>query len=129
MATLAKDIYYSYPQYHTSLDNLNFVNGQQIMETLLLYMEIIDVIEARRIFVRIEPHGEPMLSRHGLYEIFGGALLPRAKFSQLDLVLWILFLSDGSQSSVDIARNLEVEPNDVLKTCELLVSRNILREI
>lgn len=129
MATLAKDIYYSYPQYHTSLDNLNFVNGEQIMETLLLYMEIIDAIEARRIFVRTEPHGEPMLSRHGLYEIFGGALLPRAKFSQLDLVLWILFLSDGSKSSVDIARTLEVEPDDVLKTCELLVSRNVLREV
>ena len=67
MATLAKDIYYSYPQYHTSLDNLDFVNGEQIAETFILYTKIIDEIEKRRVFVRTEPHGEPMLSRHDLY--------------------------------------------------------------
>jgi len=30
MATVCKDRYYEYPQYHTSLDDLSFVNGRQI---------------------------------------------------------------------------------------------------
>lgn len=103
MATLAKDIYYSYPQYHTSLDNLDFVNGKQIAETFVLYTKIIDEIEKRRVFLRTEPHGEPMLSRHDLYNLFGGALLPGSDVSELDLVLGLLFHTDGRLSTADIA--------------------------
>jgi aminopeptidase-like protein len=129
MATLAKDMYYTYPQYHTSLDNLDFVTGSQIAETLLLYTQIIDEIESRRVYERSDPHGEPMLSQHGLYEIFGGALLPNLKIANLDLVLWILFLTDGVKSTSDIASQLKLEPDQVLEVCELLTSKNLLKAV
>jgi len=129
MATLAKDMYYTYPQYHTSLDNLDFVTGSQIAETLLLYTQIIDAIESRSVYERSDPHGEPMLSQHGLYEIFGGALLPNLKIANLDLVLWILFLTDGVKSTSDIASQLKLKPDQVLEVCELLTSKNLLKAV
>ena len=129
MATLAKDMYYTYPQYHTSLDNLDFVTGSQIAETFFLYAEIIDEIESRQVYERIDPHGEPMLSQHGLYEIFGGALLPNLKIANLDLVLWILFLSDGKKSTQDIAGQLKIEPDQVLEVSELLALKNLLKAV
>ena len=129
MATLAKDMYYTYPQYHTSLDNLDFVTGSQIAETFFLYAEIIDEIESRRVFERTDPHGEPMLSQHGLYEIFGGALLPNSKIANLDLVLWILFLSDGKKSTQDIAGQLNIEPDQVLEVSQLLALKNLLKAV
>jgi len=129
MATLAKDIYYSYPQYHTSLDNLDFVNGEQIAETFILYTKIIDEIEKRRVFVRTEPHGEPMLSRHDLYNLFGGALLPGSDISELDLVLGLLFHTDGQLSTSDIAVVMNQNENLVLETSLMLTSKNLLLEI
>lgn len=129
MATLAKDMYYTYPQYHTSLDNLDFVTGSQIAETFFLYTEIIDEIENRQVFERTDPHGEPMLSQHGLYEIFGGALIPNSKIANLDLVLWILFLSDGKKSTQDIAGQLKIESHIVLEMSHLLVSKSLLRVV
>ena len=129
MATLAKDIYYSYPQYHTSLDNLDFVNGEQIAETFILYTKIIDEIEKRRVFVRTEPHGEPMLSRHDLYNLFGGALLPGSDISELDLVLGLLFHTDGQLSTSDIAVIMNQNENLILETSLMLTSKNLLLEI
>jgi aminopeptidase-like protein len=70
-----------------------------------------------------------MLSQHGLYEIFGGALLPNLKIANLDLVLWILFLTDGIKSTSDIASQLKLEPDQVLEVCELLTSKNLLKAV
>ena len=92
-------------------------------------MQVIDEIEKLKIYERVEPHGEPMLSKHGLYEIFGGSLLPDLKIAHLDLVLSVLFLSDGLLPTTDIAARLKVEESDIEKVCQLLVSKNMLKEI
>jgi aminopeptidase-like protein len=129
MTTLAKDIYYTYPQYHTSLDNLDFVNGRQIAETFDLYVQIIEEIEKLKIYERVNPHGEPMLSKHGLYEIFGGSLLPNSNIANLDLVLSVLFMSDGLLPVSEIATNLKVDLKSIEDVCQILVTKNMLREI
>lgn len=129
MTTLAKDIYYTYPQYHTSLDNLDFVNGWQIAETFELYVQIIEEIEKLKIYERVDPHGEPMLSQHGLYEIFGGSLLPTSNIANLDLVLSVLFLSDGLLPISEIATSLKADIKSIEEICQVLVAKNMLREI
>jgi aminopeptidase-like protein len=129
MTTLAKDIYYTYPQYHTSLDNLDFVNGRQIAETFDLYVKVIEEIEKLKIYERVNPHGEPMLSKHGLYEIFGGSLLPNSNIADLDLVLSVLFLSDGLLPTSEIATTLKVDLKSIEDVCQILVTKNMLREI
>ena len=129
MITIAKDIYYSYKEYHSSLDNLDFVNGLQIAETFALYVDLIQELEDRRVFVRCEPRGEPMLSKHNLYDVIGGSLLPNSKFTKLDLALWVLFLCDGNVSICDIATRLEVGESDVLEMCEMLQQAGMLYEL
>jgi aminopeptidase-like protein len=128
MATIAKDMYYQYPEYHTSLDNLDLVNGIHIQESLEVYLKVIKLLEARRVFSRTNPFGEPMLSRHDLYDSIGGGSLPGETSDRLDLTLWILFLSDGHQSTVDIARRIGVEESTVGELSELLTLRGLLVE-
>lgn len=129
MTTLAKDIYYTYPQYHTSLDNLDFVNGRQIAETFDVYIQIIEEIEKLKIYERVNPYGEPMLSKHGLYEVFGGSLLPNSNIANLDLVLSVLFMSDGLLPVSEIATTLKVDRKNIEDVCQILVTKNMLREI
>lgn len=129
MTTIARDMYYTYPQYHTSLDNLDFVTGRQIAETLGIYCRLIREIEDRRVFVRVDPIGEPMLRRHDLHDLVGGSVLPGGSHDSTELLLWIAFLCDGINSVDDIARRLGESHERILQVCDVMVRTAILREI
>lgn len=127
VATICRDRYYEYPQYHTSLDNLNFVTGKQIVETLALYIQLIDKFEARRIYRNRNPHCEAMLSKHGLYPATGGAQRPEiGQRSELELILWLLFFSDGKCDVDTIARRLSVPSDYLLDIAEKLIMTGVL---
>jgi aminopeptidase-like protein len=129
MTTIARDLYYTYPQYHTSLDNLDFVTGRQIAETLGIYCRLIREIEDRRVFVRVNPIGEPMLRRHDLHNLVGGSVLPGGSCDTTELLLWIAFLCDGVNSTHDIARKLVESHERILQVCDVMMRAEILKEI
>lgn len=129
MTTVARDMYYTYPQYHTSMDNLDFVTGRQIAETLEIYCALILEIERRRVFTRIDPVGEPMLRRHDLHDLVGGSVLPGAVRDTTELVLWIAFLCDGVNSADDVARRLNEPVDRVIEVCDIMVRADILKEL
>lgn len=128
--TISKDRYYEYPEYHTSLDNLEFVKGCQLEKSFNLYVRLIEKLEARRIYRNLVPNGEAMLSRHNLYPTSGGAQRPQlGGRSELDLILWTLFLSDGRQSTDDIALTLGVAVEEVDSIVQKLVGAETLAHV
>lgn len=129
-ATICRDRYYEYPFYHSSLDDLKFVTAQQISETLALYVRLIDKLEARRIYRNRIPHCEVMLSRHDLYPATGGAQLPELEGrSELDLILWLLFLCDGKSDIQKIASNLGMAPDRLALIADKLVAKGVMEAI
>ena len=129
-ATICRDRYYEYPYYHTSLDDLSFVTAKQIAETLDLYIGLIDKIEARRIYRNMIPNCEIMLSRHDLYPATGGAQRPElGGRSELDLILWLLFLCDGKLDIDHIAARLGIPPNELLSIGDRLVAKGVLEVV
>jgi aminopeptidase-like protein/spore coat polysaccharide biosynthesis protein SpsF (cytidylyltransferase family) len=128
--TVSKDRYYEYAYYHCSLDDLSFVRAEHIFETLSVYKAIVRDIDALQIYKNTSSKCEVMLSRHGLYPKHGGALKPKlGGRSELDIILWVLFLSDGHRPIQDIAHRLEVDINDLLFVIDKLVKNNLLVEI
>lgn len=128
--TISKDRYYEYPEYHSSLDNLDFVTAENLEKSLSLYVRLIDKLESRRIFRSLVPNGEAMLSKRNLYPASGGAQRPlQGGRSELDLILWILFLSDGRQSTEDIARTLGVPAGEVDRISLNLVEKGTLARV
>ncbi len=124
--TIFKDCYYDYKEYHSSKDNLEFVNAAQIIETYKVYNELIKKIEAREVYISANPHGEPMLSRYDLYPKSGGAQTPGGSESDdLEIMLWVLFLSDGQMSLEDISRRQKIKYTRV-KYCAEILERNEL---
>lgn len=129
-ATLCRDRYYEYPYYHSSLDDLQFVTAQQIAETLALYVRLIDKLEARRVYRNRIPNGEVMLSRHDLYPATGGAQLPElGGRSELDLILWLLFLCDGCLSLDDIASQLGIATDHLAVVAESMTAKGVLERV
>jgi len=109
VASITKDKYYEYPQYHTSLDNLEFVNGSQIMQSLELYRDVVRILDGNLVFKSTEPYGEPQLSKRGLYPSTGGYInqpgtdRPEVIEADIDAMTWLLFLGDGRNDLVTVA--------------------------
>ncbi|MBI1388544.1 MAG: DUF4910 domain-containing protein [bacterium] len=125
--TICKDRYYEYPEYHSSLDNLDFVKADAITASLDLYLRLIDKLENRVIYRNRIPCCEVMLSRHDLYPARGGAQRPElGGRSELDLILWLLFLSDGRRSIDDVAHELNVGAKSLRPIADKLLKKGVL---
>jgi aminopeptidase-like protein len=130
MVTIGRGLYYDYPEYHTSFDDLSLVTGRSILKSLHAYEGVTARLESEVIYRRTEPRGEPMLSRYGMYYKTGGATLPvSGSLSSVDLALWILFLTDGRTPTEEISHRLGCQHDQVLETCRNLVSRGILEQV
>ena len=119
----------TFPEYHTSADNLDFVKPEALADSLGLLEEVIDVIENDRIPVNLSPYGEPQLGRRGLYAAIGGQTEEAEsgrRFDQLTL-LWVLNQADGSNSLVDIARRSGKPFGAIVAAADALEAAGLLR--
>jgi aminopeptidase-like protein len=89
----------TYPEYHTSADNLDFVTPEALAGTLGFLETVVEALEADRRYVNLSPKGEPQLGKRGLYPSIGG----RTAQAEQMAMLWVLNGSDGSASLLDIA--------------------------
>jgi aminopeptidase-like protein len=71
-----------------------------LADSLAKCLAVIDVLEHNRVYVNQRPKGEPQLSKRGLYKGLGASADRRE--GELAL-LWVLNLSDGKHSLLDIA--------------------------
>ncbi len=86
-----------FPEYHSSADDLEFVRPQHLGESFAKLIDVIDVLESNETLVNLSPYGEPQLGRRGLYRGVGGGS------SEELALLWVLSLSDGSATLLDVA--------------------------
>jgi len=90
----------SFPQYHTSADDLDFVDPAALADSFSKVLGVFEVLEHNRAYLNLNPKCEPQLGKRGLYGSIGG---PGAEQLQLAM-LWVLNMSDGSSSLLDIAQ-------------------------
>lgn len=115
-----------YPQYHTSADNLDLVQPRSLSDSLSKCAQIVDVLEHDRRFLNLNPKAEPQLGKRGLYETIGGE--SDTKVFQLAL-LWVLNLSDGGSSLLDIAARADLPFDVVRRAAGKLVTAGLLEEL
>lgn len=97
---LTRGVHGEYPEYHTSADDLGFVDDAQLDDSLTLLVDVVDAIEANQRFQNLSPFGEPQLGKRGLYSSVGGAIDQRSVEMGF---LWVLNLSDGDHDLCSIA--------------------------
>lgn len=100
VGSLTRTPHARYPEYHTSADNLDFVSPEAMADTLETCWEVFHVLERNRRYVNRNPHCEPQLGKRGLYGSIGG----RSDTQERQMaMLWVLNLSDGQHTLLDIA--------------------------
>jgi aminopeptidase-like protein len=89
-----------FAEYHTSADNLDLVQPAYLADSLAKYLAVLDIVENERTYLNTMPYGEPQLGKRGLYGSVGGG---KSTHESVMAMLWVLNLSDGSHSLLDIA--------------------------
>lgn len=89
-----------FPEYHTSADNLAFIDAAALADSYSKCLGIIDVIENDARLINTRPFAEPFLGAYGLYQSMPSDIDVR-RFQRA--VQWVLNLSDGRASLLDIA--------------------------
>ena len=114
-----------FPEYHTSADNLSFVKKDKLVESLALLLDVFNVIENDKTYLNLKPKGEPQLGKRGLFAKIGGH--SQSKDYQMAL-LWVLNLSDGTYTLLDIAERSGRPFGLILEATEALLQTDLLEE-
>ncbi|MCM8526748.1 MAG: DUF4910 domain-containing protein [Lentisphaeraceae bacterium] len=127
--TITKDKYYEYEEYHTSDDNLNFINSENLAKSIELYKAVIDKYEEEVFYKSLKPFCEVMLSKHDLYPKLGGSWLPGKVYSEIDILSWLMHYCDGKVSLNEISNLTGIKYSDILKTAIKMKNKGILEEL
>ena len=111
-------------EYHSSADNLEFVTPESLADSLATVTEMLEIVEHNRSYVNLNPMCEPQLGRRDLYHGLGGR--PKLPDSERAL-LWVLSLSDGSASLLDVAERSGIRFRVVRHAAETLLSEGLIR--
>ena len=125
VGSLTRSPHGTFPEYHTSADNLHFVHAEHLSDSLLKYLAIIDILESNCTYFNQIPFCEPQLGKRGLYRKVGGQ--SRSPGEELAM-LWVLNLSDGSHSLLDIAERSGIDFAAIHAQAHRLLEHGLLSE-
>jgi aminopeptidase-like protein len=97
---LTRSVNGGYAQYHTSADDLSLIKPEFLEQSLAACQLFVEVLEDNRHYVNLSPKGEPRLGKRGLYGATGGMSPAEREHA----MLWVLNQTDGTKSTLDIAR-------------------------
>ena len=114
-----------FAEYHTSADNLDFVDPAALGDSLKNCLQVLALLESNSVFLNLNPKCEPQLGKRGLYRTMGGY----ADAEKLEIaMLWTLNLSDGTNSLLDIAERSDLSFELIDEAATRLKGAGLLEE-
>jgi aminopeptidase-like protein len=115
----------TFPEYHTSADDMSFVQPHSLRESYSACQLIFSILEKNRTYLNTNPKCEPQLGKRGLYRVIGGP----ADSGAMELaMLWVLNLSDGEHSLLDIAERAQLSFDSIYQAAIALQEHGLLTE-
>ena len=127
IGTITKSKYYEYDEYHTSLDNLNFISSKNLLKSLKAYIKTIHYLEINKKYKRKFNQCEFMLSKlNNIYPDTGGTISPKNKGNILDAISWLSFGCDGNNSLFDIQEMSNLPIDDLIYSLNILQKNKLI---
>ncbi|MGH7232564.1 MAG: DUF4910 domain-containing protein [Nitrospiraceae bacterium] len=114
-----------YAEYHTSADNLGFVQPEHLAESFFLCLSGLSILDNNKTYVTQNSKCEPQLGRRGLYQTIGGQ--KEEKRRELAM-LWVLNLADGNHTLLDIADRSGLQFGLIRSASDALLEHGLLCE-
>lgn len=122
---LMRSVWGTFPEYHTSADNLEFIRPEKLAESLRVCAAVLDVLEGNLRYRNLNPYCEPQLGKRGLFRPTGGEGIGE----ELNARLWVLNLSDGEHSLLDIAECSKMPFAAIRDAAEVLRENGLLTAV
>ena len=124
IASVMRSKYGTYPEYHTSADNLNLVNGRNLQESANFIYKLLSILD-RNIKPKAKIFCEPMLSKRNLRE----NKFQNTHLSKTDkLISDVLAYCDGVNDVIDISQIVESDFDSVNEVIQMLKQQNLVDE-
>lgn len=119
---LMRSVWGTFPEYHTSADNLDFIHPESLAASLQLCMSVVETLEGNRSYVNQNPFCEPQLGKRNLYRGTGGPSIGE----ETNARLWVLNFSDGGHSLLDIAERSGLPFRAIRDAADVLCESGLL---
>jgi aminopeptidase-like protein len=123
IASVMRSKYREYPEYHTSLDNLELVTPLGLAGGYGVMRDCLELLERNRTY-RTTCLGEPQLSKYGLYPTVGTRDSHRKVIDMLNLLAY----ADGTRDLIDLSMVTGVSPLRLYPLVDSLKEVGLLME-
>jgi len=124
MVSIMRSKYHEYPEYHTSLDNLDLISAEGLYGAYNVNKVCLECIESN-IILQNSIIGEPHLSPRGLYPTLGA----RPRESSVSTMMDLIAYSDGKRDLLSIAEEIGKSIWELTPIVNLLLKEKILEEV
>jgi len=124
MVSIMKSKYGEYPEYHTSLDNMDFISSEGLGSSYRIHLECINIIE-NNYYYKSTCIGELFLSKRGKNYMVVGGKENKSSISA-KRILDVMACCDGENDIIDIAELLGVYAGDLIEVFEELNKDGLL---
>jgi aminopeptidase-like protein len=124
VASIMRTRYQSYPEYHTSLDDLTVVTPSGLEGGFNAVQKVIQLIEGNRFYTAAHPC-EPQLGKRGLYP----TLSTRGAGNTVRAMTNLLAYADGTRDLIDIAALTGISPDEALETAARLLEAGLILDL
>lgn len=121
VCSVMRSKYGTYPEYHTSLDNLSLVNSEGLYGAYDIMKECISLIENDHIY-KIKCLCEPQLGRRGLYPTLSAKNSATTVRNMMNFIAY----ADGKNNLIDISDKIGVPVWELYAIADKLKSADLL---
>jgi aminopeptidase-like protein len=122
VASIMRSKYGTYPEYHTSLDDLSLISQAGLEASLAVLKRCMEALEANETYVAVTPC-EPQLGSRGLYP----TVSTRDSGAQVRTMMNLLAYADGTHDLLAIADRIDVDIGDCIALAAKLLEAGVLR--
>lgn len=121
VCSVMRSKYGEYPEYHTSLDNLDFISPEGLAGGFEVMKKIILAIEAN-FTPKVTVLCEPQLGKRGLYP----TISTKSSGTEVRDMINAITYSDGTNDLIDIAEIINVDVFDIIPIMDKLVANKLV---
>lgn len=124
VCSIMRSKYGTYPEYHTSLDNMDLISPEGLQGAYDVLSNAIEVLENNRVLEATYPC-EPQLGKHGLQS----TISKNGISASTKLVRDILVYADRTNDLLEIAERCKAPALDCLETVRILEEKGLIHEV
>lgn len=124
VCVMCRSKYGEYPEYHTSLDNMDVISAEGLQGTFDAYMSVFEALEFNS-YYRIKCLCEPQLGKRGLYP----TVSHKGAYSEVKSMMDFIAYADGDTDLIDISNIIGVPVKYLVPIIDKLMKADLLESI